>query len=288
MILKNPRSLPESIVRAVTGDPERRPEFGRLGVTDLIGPAYARYLKVHHWDELETEVENMAWMMLGQAFHHWMHIHAPEGTISEEKIEIPFENFTLSGIPDIVDGDTLYDYKVTSAWSFVYGDKPEWEAQLNVYRWMIWKVKSILVDKLSIVAIIKDFSARKADKESDYPQAPIILTPVKVWDLDKTEDYINERLKAHWQVHSCTPEERWRRADTWAVMKKGRKAALRVLDSEDDAKKWMEANGNKESYIERRIGEDVRCGKYCAVAGVCEIKRERDGGGDVISGQAED
>lgn len=276
MKILNPRSLPESIVRAVTGDPERRPEQWRLGVTDLIGPAYARYLRIKHWDDIEVDVESMSWMMLGQAFHHWMHIHAPEGSISEEKIEIQFPDFVLSGVPDIVDGNTLFDYKVTSAWSFIYGDKP-WESQLNVYRWMINKAKSILVDNLSIIAIIKDFNQRKSDKESDYPQAPLIIIPVKVWDLEETRAYIERRLSLHYAAAPCSPEERWRKPDTWAVMKKGRKTALRVLPSQEEAEKWMETNGNKESYIERRAGEDSRCERYCSVSNFCEIKRTGDG-----------
>jgi hypothetical protein len=272
----NPRNLPASIVKAVTGDPERRPEPGRIGVTELIGPPYARHLKIKHWDDMQDIVENRAWMMLGHAFHHWMHIHAPEGSISEEKIEIQFPDFVLSGIPDIVDGNTLYDYKVTSVWSFIYGDKPAWEAQCNIYRWMVWKSKSIVIDNLSIIAIMRDWKQRDANLKQDYPQAQLIIIPVKVWDLEETERYIEGRLSRHYGIAPCTPEERWTKPDTWAVMKKGRKTALRVLPSQEEAEKWMEANGNKESYIERRIGEDTFCKLYCSVREFCQIKRTGD------------
>ena len=34
----------------------------------------------------------------------------------------------------------------------------------------------------------------------------------------------------------CTDEERWKKNDTWAVKKKGQKRALRVLNSEEEAK----------------------------------------------------
>jgi len=69
MKILNPRNLPESLVRAVTGDPEKRPNLERFGVNDLIGAPLPRYLKFKHWDELTDTVENRAWMMLGQAFH---------------------------------------------------------------------------------------------------------------------------------------------------------------------------------------------------------------------------
>ena len=70
----------------------------------------------------------------------------------------------------------------------------------------------------------------------------------------------------------CTPEERFNSGDKFAVMKKGRKTALRVLDSMEDAKYWMAANGG--DYIETRRGEDRKCQDYCSVCEFCNYYKE--------------
>lgn len=77
----------------------------------------------------------------------------------------------------------------------------------------------------------------------------------------------------------CTPEERYRNGDKYAVMKKGRKSALRVLDTEEEAKKWMEENGKGE-YIEYRPGTDDKCIHYCYAKDFCSYYRENVKEGD--------
>ena len=39
----------------------------------------------------------------------------------------------------------VVDYKVTSVWSLLLGEKPEWEKQLNTYAWLIEKNKNATV-----------------------------------------------------------------------------------------------------------------------------------------------
>ena len=67
--------------------------------------------------------------------------------------------------------------------------------------------------------------------------------------------------------------------DAWAVRKVGQKRALRVLDSEEDAIKYMDwHNETDKAYnkktnleIEFRQGEYNRCkGNYCSVAQFCQ------------------
>ena len=56
-------------------------------------------------------------------------------------------------------------------------------------------------------------------------------------------------------------------------MKKGRKTALRVLNSQEEAEEWMAANGG--DHIEVRPGEDKKCKDYCSVCEFCNYYRER-------------
>lgn len=54
-------------------------------------------------------------------------------------------------------------------------------------------------------------------------------------------------------------------------MKKGRKTALRVLDTLGGAEAWA---GDKECYIEYRPGEDRKCMDYCRVNAFCNYYRD--------------
>ena len=69
----------------------------------------------------------------------------------------------------------------------------------------------------------------------------------------------------------CNDAERWKRNDTFRVMKKGRKTALRVFDSMNDAKKYcVNSDTSADLSIEHSLGECIRCtGNYCGVAEFC-------------------
>jgi hypothetical protein len=142
-----------------------------------------------------------------------------------------------------------------------------WAAQLNIYRYMIWKKHGLIMDKLQILAVFKDFKEREAEKSSDYPPVPLMLMPIPVWTMEDTEKFIKDRIKAHIDIAPCNDKERYKTNDTYAVMKKGRKSALRVLDSMEEAELWKGANGGDS--IDHRIGEYKRCKSYCSVSKFC-------------------
>jgi hypothetical protein len=58
-------------------------------------------------------------------------------------------------------------------------------------------------------------------------------------------------------------------------MKKGRKTALRVLETEDEAKQWQEENGG--DFIEFRKGEDKKCDNYCLCCQKCDYWLKKQG-----------
>ena len=143
-------------------------------------------------------------------------------------------------------------------------DKPEWEAQQNIYAWLVSKVKGRPVKSVRICALIRDWSRREAAINPDYPQAPIQVIELSLWPLDKTESYVRERIELHretkvrgdWNedLPPCTQEDRWVRETKYAVKKEGRKTAVRVLDNEADAKVLAE---EVKGFVEIRNGESV-------------------------------
>jgi hypothetical protein len=190
---------------------------------------------------------------------------------------------------------TIVDYKVTSVWSVIYG-KTEWENQLNCYAYLVNDKNAFNksnVTNLKICAILRDWSRREAERKPDYPQAPIVFVDIPLWDHEKASKYIIDRMALHQEaqiladVHGdlglCSNEEMWKKDDTWAVKKKGQKRALRVLDSEEEAIKYIDwHNETDKAYtkktdleIEFRGGEYTRCGNYCSVADFCNQYKER-------------
>ena len=253
-------------------------------VTEIMSPPRIQRLKRKHWDDMEQDVTDMLWSMLGSALHVVAERSEVVDHLNEERLFMEVDGVTLSGSIDLQQhvkgGVALKDYKFTSVWA-VMNDKPEWEQQLNVYAWMVHKIKGVSIKGLQICAILRDWSTRKAQTESGYPQAQIQMVDISVWSFDKTEKYVHERIELHkeskvqadWdeELPECTDEERWMRTTTYAVKKEGRKSAVRVFDSEEDAVKLIEESEDKKKLsVEVRKGEPVRCtGNYCGVNKWC-------------------
>ena len=134
------------------------------------------------------------------------------------------------------------------------------------------------VRKLQVVNLIRDWSKHQVKKSKDYPECQVSVQNVPLWPEEKTMKYIYGRVKLHQNAEDtlsddlpkCTPEERWERPIKYAVMKIGRKSALRLLESQKDADKYIEdKNLDDKHYIDVRQGESVRCESYCNVSPFC-------------------
>lgn len=271
-MITNRYGLPQPFVDAC-GNP-RQPKPGEIGVTALIGSPRVRALTMQHFDQLSEDVSDRVWALLGQSVHYVLEKAAGRDHLAEEYMTAEIDGFIIKGVPDLMDGDgVLSDYKVTSVWSFLLGNKAEWEAQLNVYAWLYAR-HGFTTEKLQIVAILRDWQKSKAKYDNTYPQTAVHVSEVDLWPLEKTEAYIGARVALHkaaegGYVPDCTLDERWARPEKWAVKKKGNKKALRVLDSEDDAIRYGE-NSPYETEIEHRPGVNVKCEDYCGVSDFCD------------------
>ena len=253
-------------------------------VTEIISPPRIQRLRKRHWDEIEQDVSDMLWMLLGTALHVVAERSVIEGHTNEERIIVGVDGVLLSGAIDLQqddgDGVIIYDYKFTSAWALM-NDKPEWEQQQNIYKYLIERAKKKPVNGLRICALIRDWSRRDAQNKPNYPQAPIQVIDIPMWDTEKAEAFIRSRIEAHreskvkaaWdeELPLCTEEDRWIRETKYAVKKEGRKTAIRVLDTEEEAQALLKELPEKDKgFIEIRKGEAVRCtGNFCGVAQWC-------------------
>lgn len=277
MKITNKHSLPESVLNAL-----HRPTYNKghanLSVTELLTSPRIVQLKRKHWDEIEQDASDMVWQLFGSAVHHILEHGKQSNHIIEERLFMEFSGWVLSGAIDLQtvekNGVNVSDYKTTSAW-VVQNEKPEWDEQLNVYAYLIEKVKKVPVLSLSIIAIIRDWSSREASLKPDYPQAPIVTIPIPLWPIEQQENFISNKLAAHanaqFEVETdgdlplCTSTDMWEKPDVWAVKKEGGVRAKSLHASKDEAQQACP----KGYVVEHRPGERTRCKSYCQVSKFC-------------------
>lgn len=290
MIITNKLGLPRAFVEMAEREYEYKPK--QYSVTSLLRGIRETILLRRYDKKIKVDVSDMIWLLWGQATHHILEQQQEEHfELKEGYLRIDIGNgYKLSGYFDLYNGQTkaITDYKTCSVWKVIFRDYEDWKKQLLMYAWMMKKT-GFPVKRGEIVAIMKDHSKKKAERESGYPDFPVqrIKFEFSPEDFEEIEEFIRQRFQVIAAAEKlpddklpvCTPEERYRNGDKYAVMKKGRKSALRVLDTEEEAKKWMEENGKGE-YIEYRPGTDDKCIHYCYAREFCSYYQENVKEGD--------
>lgn len=261
MEITNKHGLPEVFRRFAVADKYSR-GGARKSITQLIDSPRVDALKRQHWDEIEVDVSERIWALLGTAVHHILEEATPENQIAEERLFAEHNGWTISGgidnqetsVHETEQGYTITDYKVTTAY-VVRAQKPAWEHQLNGYAYLLRQSKGIEATRLQIVAIIRDWSRAKAKTMETYPQAPVVVVEIPLWSKAEQDAFIDARIDLHQEAEAClkldeplplcSAEERWQEPpmfavktqtkDTWAVMKPGKARADRVFDNEAEA-----------------------------------------------------
>lgn len=276
MTLTNKMRLPDAIVRAVANDDYTK-GGADFSVTELLSPPQLARLRKQHAADITEDASDRIWSLLGQAVHSIIERSGAgdADTLSEVTLTTTMMGSTIKGTFDnlTISSAEMCDFKVTTVWKVLNNTvPPEWEAQTNIYRWMLWREKGIVVNSIAIIAILRDWSKREADRRADYPQAQVVRLEVPLWGIDRTEAFVAERLALHTMdvPPGCTDEDIWAKPSKWAVMKKGRQSAVKLCDSEADARDYLANNSVPGGYIEYRPGSATRCESYCPVANFCQ------------------
>ena len=253
--------------RALKNDPYS-PGESDITVTQLISPPQQVDL-LRHNKPTETLGDNLK-ALYGQIIHGILERGAPESAIVEKRVYMNVLGWKIGGQIDLYHEGVLIDFKFTSTWTETLGDGIDNTKQLNAQA-ALMRANGYPVNALYNGYIYRDWSGSRARREPDYPPEAELIER-DLWGDDiclaRITEWVADHQKAAGGVpRDCTPEEQWHKPDKWAVMKKGRKSALRVLDSESDAEEWMEANGG--THIEHRPGENTRCLYHCRARHVC-------------------
>jgi len=285
MKITNNHNLPLPIVNAVMDDEYDKGD-SVLSVTQLISPPRIVLLQDLNANNLTVDVIDRVPALLGTAVHKIIEKGAKnlDNHIVEERMFLEVLGWKISGAVDLqIDkGDgtwAINDYKFTSVYS-VMNEKPEWEQQLNCYAYLSWMSKGRAVSELKIIAILRDWLRKQAELKMDYPIGQVCAVDIPLWTPAQQEEFITTRVALHQAAKKlldeglaipyCTDQERWLRGETWAVMKEGRKSAIRLHDTEESAKEQCAALGDGH-YVDHRDGNPIRCaGNYCLVSGWCK------------------
>ena len=174
----------------------------------------------------------------------------------------------------VLDGKTFrYDGSYDKTLSIRKTLKTELNVLADIMQENDWKVKG-----LAIVAIARDWNARQAADVETYPKHAMTVVDIPLWKPMHLKAYIHQQLSSHFdEAHYCNDEERWQSEEKWAVMKEGRKNALRLLDTEQDAIDYLNnLIDPTKSKIEHRPGSPKRCWTYCNVRNFCpQLRAER-------------
>ena len=294
----NKYNIPNEIIRSLEND-SYSSGGADLSATGLLQPPQIRILNRENSAQITTDVSDRIWILLGQSVHNILE-RANEGNtdnLTEQRMFADIDGYKISGQTDTIaiEDKIVKDYKVTSVWSVLSAlkdGKPEWEAQLNIYAYLYRLNYKQDISALNIIAIMRDWNKSGLLRNKDYPKCAVEVIQIPLWTEEKQLDFIKERIKIHKTADlifdldgttpECTEKERWAKPDTYAVMKKNRKSALRLLPTEEKAKQFMK--DYKVSYtdlsIDFRKGVSTRCEGYCEVAQFCkQYNKESVNGG---------
>ncbi len=267
--MRNRDNLPQPLVDAIALENSKySPGDSDITVTQLIGSPRIRLLRKAHRDEIEEDASDMLWRFFGQIAHGVISNLPGHNRFVEERLYMDVLGWKVGGQPDDYDeNDIITDWKVTSKYAVKDGVKREWSDQIRSYAELL-SANGFEPKGGKIVAILKDSKA-------DEPKVKVLEVPLPP-HLD-TKLYLEERviIHQHAEAHghvACSPEERWTKPTVWAVMKKGRKSAVKLHSTKQDALVMSSAlnHNNKNHSVVERPGEDVKCVKYCEVNKWCD------------------
>ena len=280
MKVTNRLHLPEAFVKAVSV--ERHNKAGCYSATTLNKGTKEIILQERHWDEFTVDAADSVWATFGTAVHAIMEKYE-DGNFHEENFDIAVSESRVTCVVDSYDMERgiINDWKTASVYKVMKADFSDWYKQGMTYAWIL-KQNGLDVRRCRFIELLKDHSMTKAETDSSYPQSPVFVYEFEVTPEEleqagaritaKVKDIEAAELLGDDDIAPCTPEERWADPEKYAVMKNGRKSAVRVFDTLIDAENCAGELGNSH-YVETRPAVSRKCGKYCLCKDFCNFYR---------------
>lgn len=285
MKVTNKMNLPAAFVNAVSVRKHNAP--GCFSATTLNKGAKEIILTDRHFDELETDAAENVWAIWGTAVHALLESQ-PDNNFHEEYFKVPVSKSFVTGQVDSYDMENaiINDWKTASVWKVLKNDFNDWQKQGLTYAWLLTQ-QGLEVKRCRFVALLKDHSKTKARLDPSYPQSPVFIYQFDVTAemlaattnriISKVQEIESAYEMDDDKIEPCSPDERWADPETWAVMKNGRKSAVKLFDKAADADACAGDMGNA-YYVEHRPGGSKKCAEYCACKEFCSYYKSMNKG----------
>jgi len=256
--------------------------------TDLIRTPKQLYLYRKYTNEIEVDIADQTNRILGNAVHLLIAQYASLG-MKELRSYASLPEGTISGKPDVIylndkNEWILEDHKVTSTWTLKNKERlKDFERQLNIYAYISNVNNQQLIAHAYINFLFRDWSYMKFLRYQDYPSTQMAHLELPLWSEKQQKEFIQKRMSILNsykdmpidKIPSCQDKYQ---DENWAVFKKDNKRATRKFDNPEDAEQYLIQNKNlNDLYIKHRIGDPVRCMRYCNVAPFCNWWQEHKG-----------
>ena len=202
----------------------------------------------------------------------------------EQRAQREIKGYVISGKFDLVLGGVLQDFKSTSVYSWIMGNKDEdYQLQGSIYRWL--HRDKITEDHINIQFIFTDWSSMQARQQPDkYPQQRVKEHRVDLLSISETDNWIMRKLDSIEKAHTlkeadmppCTDKELWRSEPAFKYYGDPAKTAGR---STRNFKTLNEANAfcaEKGKGVVLTIPGKVKACLYCAAFDSCTQKDSYD------------
>jgi hypothetical protein len=212
------------------------------------------------------DVRDHIWKLLGTGVHNVLEKNSP-GTAEKRFFATHHSGTKISGAIDLLEDDgSMTDYKVSSVYTTQRPLKADWEAQLNMYAWLL-RQNDLEATKLTIVVVCRDWTKSRAIK-ADYPNSPVVPIPVPLWSPERQDRYVDARVAIHTAEDTapCTNEERWARGGYKAVSNKGKS---KKFDSLSEAATWINRHKTGSFTVLDETPKFIRCESWCEVSDFC-------------------
>lgn len=285
----NKNNLPPEVVAALLKDryTVEGEEPSDFSTSRLVAPIQQTILEKRHPDDLKIrDVIDEYWAFLGSIAHQVLEEswHAAMGGIVEERLYMDVLGKVLSGKMDRYLEPEIRDYKTTKVYKIMKGDYDEWEKGQNIYAQLCrekgWEVKSI-----KIIVLLTDWKKGEMYKKN-YPQAPILEIPLRVWSEKEALAYINHRAggiidaetlsdEEVYAKYPCSSKEMWEDVRDYAVIKNESATdpaarATKSCETEAAATQYIGEKGWHSTHqVVKRMTPRTRCNDWCDAAPVC-------------------
>jgi hypothetical protein len=263
--------------------------------TELLKPPKIVQLEKRHMEEIKArpltdqEILGILKAYQGTAIHsalqkslyYYVQKNQKKGYLVERKLWEKILDRKIVGKFDLWLNGALYDWKTTSVWKVIFGQDKEYEEQLNIYAYLL-RINNVKVNIMYIIFWLTDWDKNRARQGGDYPEMQLIQKRIKnLWDMKTQLEFLEYRIQLQIdaedlpdeELPDCTEEDYWGKPDKFAVMKKkGGERAVRVLDTEQEAKDYIKSSkttGSDKWIIEKRPGSRMRCEQFCKVNEWC-------------------